>query len=255
MKDGVLVSGTLAYEQLAFLHSKGLGGWRSGLKHDCRRIFEFTSRSGELVNGLGKKVLVEAEVTFPLLKSSDVARQRAPRKLVLVPHRTMAESPLELRRTAPKAWQYLVSHQEMVARRASLIYKKRPPFSIFGIGTYSFSPWKVAIAGLYKQLRFAKIGPINGRPTLLDDTCYFFPCETEQECDLLLYMVSSPPALGFWSSLVFWDAKRPVTAQLLNQLDLQALARHLGVWNSPSARLLAAKQVRQDHHAEQPALL
>ena len=255
MKDGMLVSDSVAYEQLGFLHTKGLGGWRSGLKHDCSQIFEFSSMNGNLVNGLGEEVSIEAAAMFPLLKSSDVARQRPPRKHVLVPHRSMPESPLELRRTAPNAWRYLVSHQEIVARRASLIYKKRPPFSIFGIGPYSFSPWKVAIAGLYKELRFNKVGPIEGQPVLFDDTCYFFPCETEEECNLLLHMVSSPPALGFWSSLVFWDAKRPVTARLLNQLNLAALARHLGIWGNPTAKQLAAKQTQQNPRLGQPALL
>lgn len=255
MKDGMLVSDLAAYERLAFLHAKGMIGWRSGLKHDCSQIFEFSSMDGDFVNGLGEKASIEAAAMFPLLKSSDVARERPPRKHVLVPHRSMAESPLELRRRAPNAWRYLVSHQEVVARRASLIYKKRPPFSIFGIGPYSFSPWKVAIAGLCKELRFIKVSPIEGQPALFDDTCYFFPCETEDECDLLLYMVSSPPALDFLSSLVFWDAKRPITARLLNLLNLAALARHLGVWDNPIAKQLAATQTRQSPHFGQPALL
>lgn len=255
MKDGVLVSDLTAYERLAFLHATGMVGWRSGLKHDCSRIFEFSSMNGDFVNGLGEKVSIETSAMFPLLKSSDVAGERPPRKRVLVPHRSMAESPLDLRRRAPNAWRYLVSHQEAVARRASQIYEKRPPFSIFGIGPYSFSPWKVAIAGLYKELRFIKISPIEGQPVLLDDTCYFYPCETEDECNLLLYMVSSPPALEFWSSLVFWDAKRPITARLLNHLDLAALARHLGVWDNPISKQLAAKQTGQSSHFGQLALL
>ena len=255
MANNMLVSDLAAYQRLAFLHAKGVIGWRSGLKHDCSQIFEFSSVNGNFVNGLGEKVSIEAEAMFPLLKSSDVARERPPRRHVLVPHRSMAETPLDLRRTAPNAWQYLVSHQEVVARRASLIYKKRPPFSIFGIGPYSFAPWKVAIAGLYKELQFKKVGSVEGRPALLDDTCYFFPCETEEECNLLLHMASSPPALDFWSSLVFWDAKRPVTAKLLNQLNLAALARHLGIWENPTARRLAARQAQQNPGLEQRALL
>ena len=100
------------------------------------------------------------------------------------------------------------------------------------MGAYSFSPWKVAIAGLYKTLRFVKIAPLNGRPVLLDDTCYFLPCETEADCDLLIELLSSPPATEFYRSLAFWDAKRPITAKLLNQLDLVAVARRLGKWNT-----------------------
>ena len=254
LRNDMLVSHAPTYERLALLQSRGLEGWRSGLKHDCSRVFEFSSDNGQLVNGLGERATIEAEVVFPLMKSSDVAKGRPPRKHVLVPHRTMVESPLDLRHTAPNAWQYLVSHQEAVEQRASSIYKKRPPFSIFGIGPYSFAPWKVAIAGLYKKLRFTKVSPTEGRPILLDDTCYFFPCATEDECNLLLSMISSPPALELWSSLVFWDSKRPITAKLLNQLNLEALARRLGIWDNPIAKRLAAKQARRTQHEAQSTL-
>lgn len=107
------------------------------------------------------------------------------------------------------------------------------------MGPYSFAPWKVAIASLYKELRFSKIGPLEGRPVLLDDTCYFLPCKSEAECDVLHGMVSSSAAIEFWSSMVFWDAKRPVTAKLLNRLDLGRLAALLGVGND----LLAERPV------------
>lgn len=230
MIDGVLVSDLNAYERLASLRSVSREGvWRSGLKHDCRRVFEFSEMNGELTNGLGERPVVEREVVFPFMKSSDVAKARTARKFVMVPQRTMTESPLRLRRTAPNAWRYLVSHRKVIDQRASSIYRGRPPFSIFGVGPYSFAPWKVAIAALYKELRFTKIGPINGRPVLLDDTCYFLPCESEAECDAVHRMVSSPAAIEFWSSMVFWDAKRPVTAKVLNRLDLGRLAAVLGV--------------------------
>ncbi len=55
----------------------------------------------------------------------------------------MGESPQTLRASAPRAWAYLERHGARLARRRSSIYKGRPPFSIFGIGDYSFQPWKV----------------------------------------------------------------------------------------------------------------
>ena len=227
VRDGVLVSDLASYERLLTLRSDSFSGWRSGIKHDCRRVFEFSLARGKLINGLGEEPALEPDVVYPLLKSSDVVRGRPPRKHVLVPHRTMTESPLRLQREAPNAWQYLVSHRQVIDQRASSIYRKRPPFSIFGVGPYSFAPWKVAIAALYKTLRFTKVGPINGRPVLLDDTCYFLPCQSEEECDTMHGMVSSLPATEFWSSMIFWDSKRPITAKLLNRLDLARLAQVL----------------------------
>ncbi|MCY4386336.1 MAG: hypothetical protein OXC18_04440 [Desulfurellaceae bacterium] len=237
-----LVSDLETYKRLQSLSSDGLTGWRSGVKHDCSRVFEFSVKDGELTNGLGEVVSLETDVVFPLLKSSDVAGHRPPRKYLLVPHRSMEESSLELRSHAPRAWQYLTAHERTLEARASAVYKKRPKFSIFGVGPYSFAPWKVAISGLYKNLRFTKIGPINGQPILLDDTCYFFPCDSEEECLSLYELVSSPLALEFWSSLVFWDSKRPITAKLLNLLDLACLAKKTGAW-TPTTRRIAERQM------------
>ncbi|WP_216636338.1 hypothetical protein [Chloroflexus islandicus] len=55
-------------------------------------------------------------------------------------------------------------------------------------------------------------------------------------------LVMSDPAQEFWSALIFWDAKRPITAQSLNSLNLLALAQILGK-ESATARALAERQV------------
>ena len=251
-RDGLLLSDVDAYERWSALRSDGFAGWRSGLKHDCSRVFELRLSHDGWRNGQEEPVSVEADVVFPLLKSSDVAHGRAPRKHVLVPQRSLDESPLTLQQRAPKAWRYLLAHQKILAARGSTIYRRRAPFSIFGVGPYSFSPWKVAVAALYKSLRFEKVAPLNGRPVLLDDTCYFLPCETETESEMLLDLLNSRPAAEFYSALIFWDAKRPITATLLNQLDLAAVAKHLDRWNTDLAHLLARRS--KGGHSVQPDL-
>lgn len=241
IRGRLLVSDTKAFDRLSHLYHDGLTGWRSGIKHDCARVFEVKPRHGVLINGYGQEVQIEPEVLYPLLKSSDIARHRQPRRLVLIPQQSMDESPSELKSRAPSAWQYLLSHSEALDRRKSSIYKGRPRFSIFGIGPYSFALWKVAISGLYKEFAFSKVGPDNGRPVLVDDTCYLFACESEHQSDLLHRLVTSHTALEFWSSLVFWDCKRPITAKLLNTLNLSALAEELG-FRTTEARQLGQKQ-------------
>lgn len=242
LRDDGLVADVRLYDRRKELMGRGFSGWRSGIKHDCSAVFELVRKDGKYENGLGKAVDVEDEVLFALLKSSDLARKRDPRKWLLVPQKSMSASPEDLQRSAPKAWQYLLVHAGLLAQRGSSIYRNRPRFSIFGVGGYSFSPWKVAIAGLYKKLDFVKVAPFQGRPVVMDDTCYFFPCQSEEECNVLHELAESEPAQEFWSSLIFWDAKRPITAQVLNMLDLAALARTLGV-QSPVARVLAERQV------------
>lgn len=228
LSDGRLVANVEAHEKWRDLIATGMKGWRSGIKHDCRKVFELQLRNGNFVNGLGEFVRIESRTVFPLLKSSDLAGNREPRRWMIVPQRTMGEDPSHLQHDAPETWNYLMNHTLLLDKRASAIYKKRPRFSIFGVGPYSFAPWKVAISGLYKKLHFVKVPPFQGRPVVLDDTCYLFPCQSREECELLHTLVQSGPAKEFWSGFIFWDAKRPITAKILNLLDLAALARVIG---------------------------
>ena len=97
-----------------------------------------------------------------------------------------------------------------------------------GAGSYSFAPWKVAVSGFYKQLAFRSVAPVNGRPVVLDDTCYFLPCENEDEANYFEALLNSEAATGFFRSFVFRDAKRPITASLLASLDIGLLAQEHG---------------------------
>jgi hypothetical protein len=72
----------------------------------------------------------------------------------------------------------------LLAKRGSSIYRDKPDFSIFGVGEYTFSPWKVAIAGMYKSLGFVKVGMRDGKPIVFDDTTNFLPCPSEAAADL-----------------------------------------------------------------------
>jgi hypothetical protein len=233
---------------------RGLSGWRSGIKHDCSRVFELVQSGSSYENGLGVHVDIEEDVLYPLLKSSDLARNRQPRKWLLVPHKTMASSPENLQQSAPKAWEYLLANAALLAKRGSSIYRNRPRFSVFGVGEYSFSQWKVAISGLYKQIEFVRVPPFEGRPVVLDDTCYFFACQSKDECEFLYKIVQSEPAQEFWSAFVFWDAKRPITAQVLNLLDFAALAHATGM-ESDLSRILAERQLVRYTEGAQQGLL
>ena len=57
----------------------------------------------------------------------------------------------------PKTYEYSTEHQEIFNGRKSSIYNNKPPFSIFGVGDYSFKPYKVAISGLYKTFHFKRL--------------------------------------------------------------------------------------------------
>jgi hypothetical protein len=86
----------------------------------------------------------------------------------------------------------------------------------------------VAISGFYKKLEFIVVGPVMGRPVMLDDTSYFLGFEDEGEARLVGNLLNSRPAREFLSSLIFWNAKRPITADVLSQISIEKLAEYSG---------------------------
>lgn len=230
-RDGSVVANTKSYERWKFLLGGQAYKWRSGIKHDCAKVMELRTENGLYRNSMGELVDLEDEYVFPMLKSSDVARdaELSPRLYMIVPQRQIGQDTESIKTRAPKTATYLESHADLLDKRASSIYRGKPPFSIFGVGEYSFTPWKVAIAGLYKKLEFRVVGSYDGKPTMLDDTCYFIPCQTEDEALILSEILNSDIAREFYSAFVFWDAKRPITAGILNRLNILELARVLGM--------------------------
>ena len=229
--------------------------WRSGVKHDAAKIMEFRRDGTLLRNGLGEAVDVEEDSIYPLLKSSDLGNGRAaPRKHVLITQTHTGSDTATLASSAPKTWQYLLSHAEALDGRTSVIYRNRPRFSIFGVGPYSFAPWKVAISGLYKKLSFVVVPPSGNRPVMIDDTCYSVPCTNEAEAQFLCDLLSSEPALAFLRSLVFMDAKRPITIDVLRRLSFTALARQLGK-SSELASYVNSYRPEQETERQMPLLM
>jgi hypothetical protein len=232
-----IVSNLRVYEKLR--HFEGLCPyqWRSGVKHDCSSVMElWRDERNVLCNKLGEEMELEPDFLFPLLKCSDLANGRVePRRFVLVTQTRVGEDTLAISTKAPRTWNYLESHKDLFEARKSSIYANGLPFALFGIGEYSFAPWKVAISGLHKTPRFVTVSPFQGKPMFFDDACYFLSFHNAQEAEAVADILNSEPCLGFISSLLFEDSKRPITVELLQRLNLHTIAESAGLsdrWTS-----------------------
>jgi len=231
-KNGELVADIRIYDQFRDLEGRSPLRWRSGMKHDAARIMELSKTDSGVVNGFGDVVDIEPTYMYPLLKSSDVANSRKMvTRFVIVPQRNVSDDTREIADIAPRTWSYLQSHAASLDGRGSAVYRNRPRFAVFGVGEYTFTPWKVAVSGLYKNLQFLAVGPVRDRPVILDDTCYLVPCQSEKHAILLEGMLNDKTAQAFLRALVFPDAKRLVNADILNRIALNRLAERLGVSN------------------------
>lgn len=215
------------YSHIRHIEGRSPIVWRQGMKHDCAAIMELDCAEDGWRNGLGELVQVESDRVFPLAKSSDLkpAVITHLRKAVIVPQSAVGEDTHRLQQINPRLWNYLSHHANAFAARKSSIYRGKTPFSIFGIGDYSFKPYKVAMSGLYKTSTFSLLAPVDGKPVMLDDTCYLLGFDTLGPAIVALALLNSQPVQDFLKSIVFPDSKRPYTKDLLMRIDLREVAR------------------------------
>ncbi|WP_118953254.1 hypothetical protein [Taibaiella helva] len=215
-----------------YAHSKNLDGncpfeWRQGIKHDCSSIMELDKVNGHFVNGLKEEIKLENDLVYGILKSSDLKNTviKETRKYTIVTQKKVGQETNYIQYGYPKTYQYLSKHQDVFNLRKSSIYKNKPPFSIFGIGDYSFKPYKVAISGLYKTFHFSLVLPQGEKPVMLDDTCYMLGFDKLEFAVYSLILLNSDVTMKFLQSITFTDAKRTFTKDVLMRIDLLELAK------------------------------
>ncbi|OQX27557.1 MAG: hypothetical protein BWK80_04725 [Desulfobacteraceae bacterium IS3] len=211
------------YDESSIVDGNSTFIWRSGVKHDCSKIMELDQVNGHFKNALGEEVNLENDLVYGLLKSSDLKGDKTNsfRKLTIITQKKIGQETIFIKKKFPFTYEYLNKHKEFFDKRKSIIYKDKPSFSIFGIGEYSFSPYKVAISGLYKSTHFTLVSPIDTKPIMLDDTCYFIGFDDLKMAEIAHYLVNSELAQKFLKSIIFSDSKRAINKDSLMRIDFE----------------------------------
>jgi hypothetical protein len=227
--NGTLVNNIHKFQGLEKFIGKSDYIWRNGIKHDASSVMELAlDKENIFINRSGKLVDIEKDLVYPLLKSSDLAKGNLiPRKWVIITQKRIGEKTNYISNLFPRTWKYLNENIESFTNRKSSIYKNKPLFSIFSIGEYSFYPYKIAISGLYKNIRFSILEPILNKPIQVDDTCNFISCNSLEEAQFIYEILNSHLVKNILESLIFWDSKRPITTEVLNKLNLRKVAEEL----------------------------
>lgn len=201
--------------------------WRQGVKHDCSNVMELTQINHSMYLNKRKEVVeLEDKIVFPLVKSSMIKAPVINKnfiKYVIVTQKKAREDTSCIEHVAPKTWNYLQRNKMAFDGRKSSIYKGAPPFSMFGVGDYSYAPYKVAVSGFYKKPLFTLLYNVEKiqRAVMLDDTVYFisfYDYDLAYACMLLL---NTAKVQDFLYSISFQDAKRPYTKKVLQRLNLK----------------------------------
>lgn len=211
-----------AYKRTAHIDGVSQVEWWSGVKHDCQPVVELTRHEDGFYNQLGEKVDIEDTCIYPYVKSSDIKGETPTdtnRYVIITQHRT-SENTERLQISAPKTYEYLLRHQAYFDKRKSVIYKNRPQFAMFGIGDYTFKPYKIVVSGLYKEPRFTLFKPIEGKCVVPDDTCYQIGFSSLQEAQSVWQILNNGEVRDFVKSISFSDAKRTITKDVLMRINL-----------------------------------
>lgn len=207
--------------------------WRQGVKHDCSKVMELTWNEESFVNGRKELVDIEKNIVYPLIKSSMFKKPiiNSFKKYVIVTQRKAKEPTDHLQLDVPKTWAYLQQHLEDFQKRKSSIYANAPEFSMFGVGDYSYSPYKVGVSGFYKQPLFSVLYSDDGIPVMTDDTSYFICFDHYDTAYVAMLLLNSAPVQAFLKSIAFLDAKRPYTKKILARLDFKKMIDTLTIAN------------------------
>ncbi len=205
--------------------------WRQGIKHDCSNIMELEKEENYFINGMNEKVFLEDDLIYGFLKSSDLKNSllNSTRKYIIVTQKKVGDSTDYIKTDYPQTYNYLLSKKTVFDKRKSIIYKNKPAFSIFGIGDYSFKPFKIGISGFYNTFDFTLILPINNKTVMLDDTCYFLGFETIEYAVFTLIILNSEITQNFLKSIIFNDSKRIFTKDILMRINLLNAVKLLSV--------------------------
>lgn len=195
--------------------------WRQGVKHDCGKVMELEKMGDRLVNKLNSVVSIESDLVFPLVKSSHFKKPIITEftKYVIVTQRKPKQDTSYILQKYPDTWNYLQNNIDHFNNRKSVIYSNAPVFSMFGVGEYSYAPYKVGLSGFYKKPLFALL--YSDKPVMTDDTAYFLPFDDYDTAYYMMLLLNNRIVQQFLLSIAFLDNKRPYTVKLLSRLDFR----------------------------------
>ncbi len=153
---------------------------------------------------------LEPDLVYPLLRGRDVGPDGGTPSLSILltqdPQTRRGLCPERMSRDLPLTWAYLQRFERVLRGRAGFrrYFTRRgkggatvetgPFYSLFNVGPYTLSPWKVVWREQSTRLTAAAVGPVGGRPVIPDHKLMLVPCGSEGEAAYLAAMLNSVPA-------------------------------------------------------------
>ena len=125
----------------------------------------------------------------------------------------------------PLALSYLSGFEDILRSRAAYtryFHPTDPFWSVFDVGTYTFSPWKVVWPGMGRALAAAVIGPVHGRPVVPQHTVTMVATASEREAHYLCGVLNSGLPARILAALSPTGSKGHGSAAVLSRIAIPA---------------------------------
>ena len=162
---------------------------RHGVKDDAAAVF------GVDDDDLDR---MEPDRVFPYLKSKHVVKFGLfGHDHRLVPMDAAHEdNEAALRETCPETYAYLEDHRDRLAARSSSWLEKGTFYNVFGLGEYTWAPYKVVWCRLGFKPHFVVVSTVEDdllgeQPVVPGDHCMFVPTDDEQAAHFLCGLLNS----------------------------------------------------------------
>jgi len=168
-------------------------------------VFDKHVARGEVADDLDPTdtIPLERELLFPAIRGSDITRWYArPAINVLVTQDPTTRSPYpatEMRVRWPRTYAYIRQFEGVLLSRGSNtvreLAQRTEPWAMFGIGDYTFAPYRVAWKRMASDLVAAVLsewhGDLGSKPLLPTETTSFIPVDEEDEAHFLAAVLNS----------------------------------------------------------------
>jgi hypothetical protein len=163
--------------------------------------------------------VIEPDLVYPLVKGSDVKRWYShPTAHVIMVQDVVTRKGIAmnvLQERFPKTFRYLKRFEPQLRARAAFrryytrnvaghVVETAPFYSMFNVGSYTFSPWKVVWHRMVAPVGAVVLGQQEGKPILPQETHAFVPTHSRQEAFYLAGMLNSQPFR--WAAMAYSPA-------------------------------------------------
>ncbi len=220
---------------------------RHGAKDDLKSVFEI-SRS-EIKE-------IEPDFVYPYLKSKDIVRWGTlSYSYRIIPQKKSGEKNEKfLQNGFPMTYKYLVANRQALEKRKSTWLKTGPFYSVFGVGKYTWSKYKVAWCRLGFRPEFCVISTENdsilGEKSLIPgDHFMFIPFDRKEEAHAICALLNSTPYIETLGGISH-KSKSALSKKVVSSLSLPKFAdidsRKDLVNLSLQAHILVGQTIRSD---------